>query len=426
MKSNIILVLSLIFSCTMLFAQDNDLLHSKEMSKSQGKNWTHGKTWDYVNGLVAKSMLMMYEQYKDSVKWNQEFYDLAKAYANDAINEDGSFKDFRKGNIDNINAGKILFELYRRESELDKKNGTENALRYKNAADFLRNYLKYDYSRIQIADGKGGFFHKNIYPNQMWLDGLYMGAAFYAEWQKNFAPDDMESWSDIAQQFIIINKHTYDSLIGLNYHGWSADPADSNSFWANKEGSFKGCSKEFWGRGMGWYFAALVDVLDFMPKQHPDYNNLVSIANQVASGLQKWQDKSSGVWYQLLQYDNTFKGKCGNANYLESSASAMFTYAYLKGIRIGVLGDEFKPVAQSAYQGLLKTFITHNPDSTININSSCRSAGLGPANNPMRDGSGSYYLCGADITKVNNEGKAIGPFIMASLEFEKIKVDLSK
>lgn len=418
MKKYLVLITLLLLLAAM--AQAQSTCYSKKMAQSQGRVWTHGKGWDYVNGLVAKSLLMTYEQYKDSTVWSSEFYTLAKAYADSALCEDGSFRAFKKGNIDNINAGKVLFEIYRRESELDRQNGTNHASRYRKAADFLRNYLKNDYSRIRIAGAEGGFFHKNIYPNQMWLDGLYMGAAFYAEWQKNFAPQDYEAWSDIARQFILIHQHTYDAKKGLNYHAWSADPQDANSFWANKKGQFKGCSKEFWGRGMGWYFAALVDVLDGMPSQHPDRMALVKITRQVANGLARWQDEQSGVWYQLLQHDDTFKGACGNANYLESSASSMFTYAYLKGMRIGVLSPNFRSVAEKAYRGLLATFVTENVDGSINLNSTCRSAGLGPASDPKRDGTGSYYLCGGDVRRVNNEGKAIGPFIMASLEYEKM------
>lgn len=393
--------------------------YSRSMSDSHGEQWTE-KGWDYVNGLVAKALLKVCAQSNFDAS-TSTYYNWAKGYADKAINPDGSFKNFRKGNIDNIASGKVLFELYKHEKELDSKNGTHNADRYKTAADYLRNYLVNDYSRIQTGDAKGAFFHKDIYPQQMWLDGLYMGAAFYAEWQSYFDPKDMKAWSDIANQFLIINRHTYNPTKQLNYHAWAADPTDVNAFWANKTAPYKGCSKEFWGRGMGWYFAALVDVLEVMPKSHPDYQKLVKITRQVAAGLARWQDKESGVWYQLLQYDNSYVGDCDIANYLESSASSMFTYAYLKGIRIGVLPAKYKAVAEKAYQGLLHTFITKNNDGTININQSCRSAGLGPAKSPGRDGTADYYLCGGDVTIVNNEGKAIGPFIMASLEYEQTK-----
>lgn len=412
---NLLAALGLCLAGVSLSAQT---MYSGEMARSQSYKWTHGKNWDYVNGLVAKSLLNLCEQYPGG-EGTADYYAWAKAYADNAIAEDGTFNNFRKGNIDNINSGKVLFPLYRHEKALDEQNGTHNADRYRKAADFLKNYLQSEYPRIQSGDAKGCFFHKEIYPNQMWLDGLYMGAAFYAEWLSVFAPEDMEAWSDIANQFKTVHRHTYDAGKGLNYHGWSADPEDANSFWANKADPFKGCSKEFWGRGMGWFFAALVDVLEVMPKWHEDYAELVAIVNEVAGGIAKWQDAGSGVWYQLLQYDSSYMSQCGKPNYLESSASGMFTYACLKGLRIGVLPSRFREVAEKAYNGLLKTFITKNEDGTININQSCRSAGLGPAKSPGRDGTADYYLCGEDVWIVSNEGKAIGPFIMASLEYER-------
>lgn len=264
-----------------------------------------------------------------------------------------------------------------------------------------------------------------------------MGAAIYAEWQNSFGAelgenDNTESWNDIATQFKIIHKYTYDKDKKLNYHAWSANPSDANSFWANKTEPYTGCSPEFWGRGMGWYFAALVDVLELMPKNNPDYNTLKEIANEVANGLALYQDKQSGCWYQLLQYDATMKAdgkgdelngktynQCDNKNYLESSASSMFTYAYYKGIRLGVLDkNQFMPIANKAYEGLIKTFIKEEPDHSISIIQSCASAGLGPAKDQSRTGTINYYLCGKDVTITQNEGKAIGPFIMASLEHE--------
>lgn len=393
--------------------------YSRRMVESQGKAWSADKGWDYVSGLVTKALLKCTTQYPEDA-WSLTAYDWCKQYADAALNTDGSFKNFKKGNIDNIASGKVFFELYQRELAKGTEEGKANAAKYKAAADYLYNYLRYDYSRIQLEDGKNGFFHKDIYPNQMWLDGLYMGAAFYAEYLANFAPTDMDGWSDVACQFITIHSHTYNPEKKLNYHGWSADPEDSNSFWANPEGEYKGCSSEFWGRGMGWYFAALVDVLEVMPEEHADYAALKTILSQVAEGLAQWQDGQSGVWYQLLQYDDTFVGECDKRNYLEASASCMFTYSYLKALRLGLVSDAYRSVAEKAYKGVLATFVTENSDKTLNLNFSCRSAGLGPAKSPQRDGSASYYLCGSDVTVVSNEGKSIGPFIMASLEWEQV------
>lgn len=171
---------------------------------------------------------------------------------------------------------------------------------------------------------------------------------------------------------------------------------------------------------MGWYFAALVDVLEVMPKTHANYDDLKEILTQVAEGLKQWQDATSGVWYQLLQYDASFVGECGKSNYLEASASCMFTYSYLKALRLGLIDESYRTVAEKAYAGVLNTFVSENNDKSLNLNFSCKSAGLGPAKSPQRDGSASYYLCGSDVTVVSNEGKSIGPFIMASLEWEKV------
>ena len=184
---------------------------------------------------------------------------------------------------------------------------------------------------------------------------------------------------------------------------------------------------------MGWYFAALVDVLEYMPEEHPDYQALTAILQQVAAGLKRWQDPASGVWYQLLQYDASVTGdgkgdtiynmvyNVGTAsNYLEASASSIFTYAYLKGIRLGLLdANVYMPVAEKAYQGLLKTFIREREDGGVDIVQTCASAGLGPAKDPSRTGTVNYYLCGKDVLVVENEGKAIGSFIMASVEYEQ-------
>jgi len=385
--------------------------------------------WDYVPGLVAYSVLKAWQQYPE----HTTYYDTVKRYADHCLQGEDTVH-VGESNVDDIAAGKIFFALYREEI---RRGNSADAERYKKCATFLRNKLKYGHSRIDSSKpGAGGFFHKAQYPNQMWLDGLYMGAAFYAEWQSTFgeeagAEDNIDSWSDIALQFKIIHKHTYDKSKRLNYHAWSADPDDSNSFWAKKEAPYLGCSPEFWGRGMGWYFAALVDVLEIMPKEHADYKELVQIVNQVAEGLAMYQDEKTGCWFQLLQWDDSVKAdnngdlidgkiynQCDKTNYPESSASSMFTYAYLKGMRIGLLDKYlYKSIAEKAYHGLLNTFIQED-EKGISIIQSCASAGLGPAKDPSRTGTINYYLCGKDVTVTQNEGKAIGPFIMASLEYE--------
>ena len=411
MKNITIPILSILI-CLSATAQTTK--YSASMVRSHGKEWSADKAWDYVSGLVAKTILMYCDRYPDD-ELSAQAYGWCKVYADNAIDAKGNFYKFKKGSLDNIASGKVLFDLYARESSEDPAK----AERYRLAADYLYNYLRYEYKRIKFNEGKDGFIHKDSYPDQMWLDGLYMGAAFYAEYLSVFAPQDSEAWSDIALQFTTIHRHTYDAQKQLNYHGWSANPSDANSFWANTADPFKGCSKEFWGRGMGWYAAALVDVLAMMPSEHPDYEAIAEIFAQVADGISRWQDTQSGVWYQLLQYDDSFVSAKGHRNYLEASASCMFTYALLKGMRLGLIDSaKFSPIAEKAYDGLISTFITEDA-SGVDIHNICRSAGLGPSNKRERNGTADYYLDGSDVNIVSNEGKGIGAFIMASLEYEK-------
>ncbi len=399
--------------------------------------------WDYVSGLVANAVLMAYQQYPSHTEYLaavEAFADHNLSLAGDTIYKGMSMKKGQRqqalapSNIDDLASARIFFGLY--DAEI-AKGDTLRAERYRTAATHVRNKLKTNHSRIEQGEGKGGFFHKAIYPNQMWLDGLYMGAPVYAAWQNHFGQSEGDeanslAWSDIARQFQILHAMTYDPDKQLCYHAWSADPADANSFWANRSEPFKGCSKEFWGRSMGWYFAALVDVLEIMPKQHAEYQSLLTNFRTIAQGLARWQDKQSGLWYQLLQYDSSVKAdsigdvlegqayNVGNqANYLEASASSMYTYVYYKGVRLGLLPEKYLDLADKAYQGLLDYVIYYEGDS-VNIGNICASAGLGPAKDPSRTGTINYYLSGNDTGITCNEGKGIGPFIMASLEKEKL------
>ncbi len=430
-------------------AEGDNAPYSQQMVESHGivdfscnksyKDSLATTNWDYVSGLVANSVLKAWQMYPEKT----EYYDAVKAFADLSTSADGTQIFDKKGgnalrpsNIDDLPAGNVYFALYAEEL---KRGNTKDAERYKTAATLIRNTLKYNHSRIAKGlPGEGGFFHKASYPNQMWLDGLFMGSPIYAQWEHVFGKENAEeykeSWSDIALQFKTIHKYTYNADKQLNYHAWTATPNDENAFWSNKTEPYLGCSKEFWGRGMGWYFAALVDVLEFMPKDHADYPAVAEILNQVAAGLARWQDKESGVWYQLLQYGadmkadgkgDTVNGEVYNVgeapNYLEASCSGIFTYAFLKGMRLGLLDKTtYAPVAEKAYQGLVKTFIRENGEK-IDIVQTCASAGLGPKKDPSRTGTTNYYLCGKDVSITQNEGKAIGTFILASLEYEMLK-----
>ncbi len=393
--------------------------------------------WDYVSGLVASAVLKAYEMYPQQTIYLQavkSFADYSTSLSGDSVfKAPKRISAIGESNLDDIAAGKIYFTLYK---DAVLRHDIADMNKYKAAATMLRNRLKYNHQRIANGQAEGGFWHKKQYPNQMWLDGLYMGAAFYAQWQYEFGAelgdaDNTESWNDIAKQFIILHNQTYDADKQLCYHGWSATPTDANSFWAVNEVK-KGCSPEFWARGMGWYFGALTDVLEFMPTTHPNYQTLLENYQMVAAGLKRWQDSKSGVWYQLLQYDSNtsadghgdeIDGELYNvgtqANYLESSASCMFAYCFFKGVRLGLLNaDEYLPVAQKAFDGIQSEFLFTDENGKLGIDHICASAGLGPQKDHSRTGTINYYLAGTDVVITRNEGKAIGTFIMAALEKE--------
>ncbi len=335
--------------------------------------------WNYTPGLISYAMVELSKVTKD-----QKYFDYAKSYADEFINENGEIKGYKRSdfNIDKINSGKFLFDLY--EETKDEK--------YKKAIFILRDQLK-DHPRTE----EGGFWHKKRYTNQMWLDGLYMGAPFYAEFCKVF--NEPESFSDVINQFKTVHKHTYNPEKGLNYHGWDES---KDQKWANKE---TGCSSHFWGRAEGWFAMALVDVLDYIPTNHPQRGELISILNDVAAGIKKYQDKESGVWYQVLDQGNR------EGNYLESSASSMFVYALLKAVRKGYINESYKAIADKGYEGILNLFIKENNDGTISLTKVCAVAGLG--GNPYREGTYEYYI-GEPIR--DNDPKGVGPFILACLE----------
>lgn len=401
-----------IYSRWIINSRMGDFRNKSETTHFKTATTERNIEWDYVPGLVAKAIIMTWEYYKDQ-PWSAPYYNAVEDYA------DHIQMKFNESNIDDLNAGKIYFELYR---GAKAKGQNDKAETYKKNVSICRNKLKNEQARIAAPlPGARGFWHKKQYVNQMWLDGLYMGPALYAEWQGNFGMEEgtvenNKSWDDIALQFDTIFAYTWDVQKKLNYHAWSAEPQNSaSSFWADPK---TGRSQEFWGRGMGWFFGALVDVLENIPNDHSARPRLVKYVNMVADGLKARQDAKSGCWYQLLQYDSSKTSSCGVNNYIESSASSMFTYAYLKGIRIGVLDSKtYMPVAIKAYKGLINQFIEEEPDGKIKIIQSCESAGL--SNN--RKGDADYYLCGSDVMKNNDtEGKVLGPFIMASLEFEKV------
>jgi unsaturated rhamnogalacturonyl hydrolase len=341
------------------------------------------RRWHYEPGVA---LLALKQVWLKSGK--QEIYEYIKRNVDEFVGPDGDIRTYRleEYNLDQINEGKLLFFLY--EATSDE--------RYKQAATLLREQL-----RTHPRTKEGGFWHKQIYPYQMWLDGIYMASPFYAEFASRF--DEPKAFDDVAHQIILIEEHTRDPESGLLYHAWDESRSQK---WADPD---TGCSPHFWGRAMGWYAMAIADVLDYLPVDHAQRTQILAIFQATMNAVARVQDPISGVWYQVLDQGDR------PGNYLESSASGMFVYAMAKGVRNGYLGEEYLAVARRGYDGILTEFVTVDDQGLVNLNGICAVAGLG--GKPYRDGSFEYYI-GEPV--IANEYKGIGPFIMASVEMGEV------
>ncbi len=339
--------------------------------------------WDYEQGLYLKALEKVYQRTGDAT-----YFNYIQKNINSFVDEKGTIRTYKMDeyNSDNITTGRMLLFLYQEMS--DEK--------YKLAAEKLRSQI---YHQPRTSDG--GFWHKQRYPNQMWLDGLYMLEPFYAEYGSIFGQDN---WDDITKQFELCYKGTLDAKTGLLYHAYDAAKVQP---WADKQ---TGKSPNFWGRSIGWYLMALVDVLDYMPANHPKRGILIKQLNNLSQAIAKVQDVKSGLWYQVPN----FPGRKGN--YLEASCANMFVYAFAKGVRKGYLPNVYLQKAQNAYRGILKQFITKDANGYIHLEKTVTVGGLGGT--PYRDGSYEYYL--SEPTRTDDL-KGAGPFILASLEIEVAK-----
>ena len=335
--------------------------------------------WDYTAGLVLLAM----ERLGDATH-DPRYAAYVKRSIDSLVHADGSIATYNaeEFNLDQIDEGRALFSL------LDR---TPDA-RYARAADRLREQL-----RMQPRTSEGGFWHKSIYPQQMWLDGLYMAEPFYAEYAARHG--DTAAMNDVARQFLLVARHARDPRTGLYYHAWDAAHQQA---WADPA---TGLSKMFWGRAVGWYLMAALDVLDYLPKTHRDRAELVRIVQRLADAVARVQDPVSGVWWQVLDQPNRSR------NYLEASASAMFAYAFAKGARRGILSAEFHALAERAFDGMLANFVSVGEDGLVSINGICKVAGLGGT--PPRDGTYEYYV---SEPVVSNDYKGVGAFMLAAIE----------
>jgi unsaturated rhamnogalacturonyl hydrolase len=379
-KSGKIVPTNLKWSERMLLSEMHRFPESWMIDFSKSPKWT------YPTAIVLDAAEKIYEK-----TGKKEYSDYITSFGDKLIQEDGTILTYElhKYNIDFLNSGNVLLYLY----EKEKKE------KYLKALQTLRSQID-----GQPRTSEGGFWHKKIYPNQMWLDGLYMGEPFYTHYTKDFVKgaDADKAYNDIINQFDLIQKHLLDQKTGLLYHAWDESKEQQ---WANKQ---TGQSPNFWSRAMGWYGMAMVDVLDYLPQNHPGRAKLISYIKSYTDALIKVQDKETGLWYQVLDKG----GEKGN--YLEATGSSMFVYTMMKSVNKGYLPKSYKTYAKKGYDGIIKNLITVDENGVVNLNKCCAVAGLG--GKPYRDGSYEYYV-NEEIR--SNDAKGTGPFILASLEFEK-------
>ena len=338
--------------------------------------------WTYEQGVMLAALRQMSlftgeKRYADFVKGNLDQY----------IAEDGNITTYRfeEFQLDNIAPGPSLLALYQ-ETHDD---------RYRKAAALLRRQLM-----EQPRTSERGFWHKQIYPSQMWLDGLYMAAPFYAWYGGMFGEGgDLD---DVVLQFRLIASHCRDPKTGLFYHGWDERKVEP---WAD---SVAGHSPVFWGRSIGWLMMALVDVLEYFPQAHPGREELMGILRALAGDLLRFRDPKTALWYQVPDQ----QGRAGN--YLEASSSAMFAYAFARGANRHYLGGAYLEAARATFAGIVKHLVTVGADGFIDLHHTCAGAGLG--GKPYRDGSYEYYI---GVPQRTNDMKGYAPFLLAAIELER-------
>ena len=350
------------------------------------ENINHGKPagWNYIDGCMMTSLYTIYRQ-----TGNKKYIDFIDKFIGYYVFDDGSIRGYELEtyNVDNINEGRVLFDLYR-ETGKDK---------YKKAIELLYSQLK-----TQPRTGTGNFWHKKIYPDQVWLDGLYKAQVFYTRYEAEF--NGGKNFSDIVNQFQNVYDNMYDKKKRLYYHGWDYS---KSAFWCGKNG----LSKSFWLRSIGWYTVGLIDVIGYMPdsaKEHKD--KLVKIFKETIGGLEQYLDKDKKMFWQVVDQGER------EGNYLETSGSAMIAYAMMKGARLGAVDKRFGEIGREVFDGICKAYLTET-DGKLNLGGICLMAGLGPESNKKRDGTFEYYI---SEPVVENDAKGTGPFVMAYTEIKQL------
>lgn len=334
--------------------------------------------WNYIDGCMITALLSMADITGDGC-----YFDFAENFIDYFVLEDGSIRDFKldSPNLDDINEGRVLFRLY-------AETGKE---KYRKAADFLMERL-----RQHPRTFEGNFWHKEIYPDQVWLDGIYMAQPFYALYEKNFGTGD---YSDTVHQIEIVHDRMLCPQKGLYFHGYDAS---RKAFWADPE---TGCSKNFWLRAMGWFSAALIDLIEIIPESR-ERASLCSIFSDLMENTSRYADAATGMYWQVVDQG----GRDGN--YLETSGSCMIAYSMLKGARLGVIRNEYAAKGAKTFNGIVNKYLSFE-NGELRLGGICLVAGLGPENNRRRDGSYEYYI---SEPVVANDAKGVAPMVLCYTE----------
>ena len=369
----------------------------KRTPKSYLLDFASKPRWNYAVGIELEGLLDTYRVHGDDSVLN-----YLHTYRQKMIDERGDVVgyDYNAFNLDNVRPAKFILRM----QQYGARKGENIALK-----TFMKQLLNQPRTR------EGVFWHKAIYANQVWLDGIFMGLPFYCDYAvKNCSPRKARRiLDDAVNQMMQTDRRTYDEKTGLWKHAWDET---HRQFWANP---LTGQSRHTWARALGWYVMAMTECLDVMPDDYPRKAEVVALLQKVMKAVVQYQDKKSGVWYDVLDVESP-------KNYLESTASCMFAYVLLKGSRMGWLDTDFNEAGKRAYEGILKRFIRVNKDRTITLTDCCSVSGLGPGKGPFvpagkenykRDGSFDYYM--SEPIR-DNDAKGIGPFIWASLEMERL------
>lgn len=337
-------------------------------------------TWNYIDGCMIKAILDLY-----AIKGDEKFLKFADDFIDYFVQDDGSIKSYNpeEYNIDNVNAGKTLFELY-------KLTGKE---KYKKAIETIYSQVK-----NQPRTEEGNFWHKKIYPNQVWLDGMYMGQPFYMQYEVEY--NDCKNCRDSYNQFLNVYDKLRDPKTGLYYHGYDYS---REAFWCDK---VTGLSRNFWLRALGWYAMALIDTISVMPdNMAEEKTKLSSIYKELIDSMLKYQSEN-GMWYQVVNLGGI------PSNYLETSGSSIFAYAIMKSVRMGILDESYFKYGEKAFNGVCEKYLSEK-DGELQLDGICLVAGLGPENNTRRDGTYGYYM---SEPVVSNDAKGVGPLVLAYIE----------